>query len=164
MKPALLLIDLQKAWYQSTTWESMDRATSLLLGLKNDFDRMKWPVYFIQHENSQQGIVAGTEGFEWISPIQPDPHLCFTKRYGNAFNQTNLYEQVQKDGVDTLIIGGYRAENCILSTYRGALDLDLVPILLRGAIAGPIQERIDFVEAMSECVSPLALRKLLEII
>lgn len=65
------------------------------------------------------------------------------------------------DQVDTLVLGGYRAENCILSTYRGALDLDLVPLLLKDAAAGPLPERVAFVESISETVGIEALCHLL---
>jgi len=49
----------------------------------------------------------------------------------------------------------------MLSTCRGADDLDLSAILLRGAIASGSQENIRFVESISNLISFGALAKVL---
>jgi hypothetical protein len=59
----------------------------------------------------------------------------------------------RKLGVDTAIITGSCAEYCGLSTYRGAKDLDLTPILLRGSLASANPENIRFVESVSDIIS-----------
>jgi nicotinamidase-related amidase len=64
--------------------------------------------------------------------------------------------------VDTVIVTGFCAEHCVLSTYRGAQDHDLMPIILRGAIASDKLENIRFVESISEIISFRALKKTLE--
>jgi nicotinamidase-related amidase len=63
--------------------------------------------------------------------------------------------------VDTVIITGFCAEYCVLSTYRGAQDLDLTPIVLRGSLASSILENIKFVESISDIVSYGSLKKIL---
>ena len=63
--------------------------------------------------------------------------------------------------MDTVIITGFCAEYCVLSTYRGADDLDLAPIILRGALASATVENIKFVESISEIISYEALKKVL---
>lgn len=162
MKTALVVIDLQKAWYNDTTKSSMDGACLAINMLKPLFRGKGLPVYYVQHENPSAGIISGTQGFEFLEAIAPvDGEPIFVKRYGNAFNKTSFHEALLSDGVDTIILTGFRAENCVLSTYRGALDLDLTPIILRGAIAGPIQAHNQFVEAISETISIGALKKML---
>jgi nicotinamidase-related amidase len=84
-----------------------------------------------------------------------------TKRYGNSFNKTELLEYILKENIDTIIITGYCAEACVLSTYRGALDNDLLPIILRGAIAGDNTEDIKFVEKISELITIKVLEKII---
>jgi hypothetical protein len=49
----------------------------------------------------------------------------------------------------------------VLSTYRGAQDLDLTPIVLRGSLASSVPENIKFVESVSDIVSYGSLRKIL---
>ena len=83
------------------------------------------------------------------------------KTYGNAFNKTPLQNKLQELGVDTVIITGYCAEYCVLSTCRGAKDLDLTPIILRGALASDIPENIKFVESINDVISYGALKTVL---
>jgi nicotinamidase-related amidase len=63
--------------------------------------------------------------------------------------------------VDTVIITGFCAEYCVLSTYRGAQDLDLTPIILRGSLASDNLEHIKFVESISDIISYGVLKKVL---
>lgn len=63
MKPALLIIDLQQAWYNAQTQTTMDRAAMLLNQLVPLFKAKGYPVYYIQHQNPKAGIVEGTAGF-----------------------------------------------------------------------------------------------------
>lgn len=64
-------------------------------------------------------------------------------------------------GVDTVIVTGFCAEYCVLSTYRGAQDLDLRPIMLRDALVSDRLENIRFVESISDLISCGALRQVL---
>lgn len=56
---------------------------------------------------------------------------------------------------------GYCAEHCVLSTYRGARDLDLFPILLKNGIASGKTANKEFVENISETVTCGVLIKML---
>jgi hypothetical protein len=49
----------------------------------------------------------------------------------------------------------------VLSTYRGAWDVDLTPIMLRGALASTHPENIPFVERISDVISFGALKRVL---
>jgi nicotinamidase-related amidase len=48
--------------------------------------------------------------------------------------------------------------HCVLATYRGAQDLDLTPIMIRGAIAADDPEEVKMVERVGEIVSFGALK------
>jgi nicotinamidase-related amidase len=162
MKPALLIIDMQYAWLNDQTKGSIDSALVTIKHILEFFRKHKLPVYFIQHENKSLGVVAGSDEFRILDAIIPkENEIVIKKTYGNAFNKTNLSSLLQEDGVDTLILTGYRAENCVLSTYRGALDLDLFPIVLKNAIASPDAKAVDFIESISEIISLKALIQLL---
>ena len=69
--------------------------------------------------------------------------------------------ELQKQGVDTVIITGYCAEYCIFSTCVGARDLDLTPIIMRGGIASGVEKNIRFVESVNDIASYGALAKML---
>ncbi len=87
--------------------------------------------------------------------------IRIVKTYGNSFTKTGLAEKLRALGVDTLIVTGFCAEYCVLSTYRGAQDFDFKPIILKGALASDNTEHIRFVEEITETVSYGALKALL---
>ncbi len=93
--------------------------------------------------------------------LASDIHIV--KTYGNGFNKTQLSETLRNYGVDTVIISGYCAEYCVLSTYRRRhVDMDFKPILLRDALASGKPENIKFVESVNDVVSFGALKRLIE--
>ena len=63
--------------------------------------------------------------------------------------------------IDTIIITGFCAEYCVLSTYRGAKDKDITPILLKNAIASSNKDNIKFVEEISDVITIRVLDKIL---
>ena len=116
----------------------------------------------VQHMNAEDGLKPGNEDFDVppsINLLPTDPRII--KTYGNAFNKTGLADQLRALAVDTVIITGFCAEHCVLSTCRGAKDVDLTPILLRGALAGATPERIRFVEEINDAISYGALKAVL---
>jgi nicotinamidase-related amidase len=107
-------------------------------------------------------LVPGQAGFDLpdtLAVLPSDLHIH--KTYGNSFNRTPLESRLRELGADTVIITGFCAEYCVLSTYRGAQDCDLTPIILRGSLASAVPENIKFVESISDIVSYGALKKVL---
>lgn len=162
MKPALIIIDMQQAFYKGKTAKLMDAATDYINYILPLFRRKKLPVIWVQDMDKDDGIVPGTKGFDLIKGLKPAiGEKKITKQYGNSFNKTDLEATLRHAGVDMVILAGYCAEYCVLSTYRGALDRDLTPIMLRGALASNRQKNIDFVLAISDIISCNALRRFL---
>ena len=164
MKPALLVIDVQKDFFKSSpsTAQSLDSAIEYINAAIELFREKQLPVIGIQHMNPADKLVPGEEGFEVPEQVNLIPSdLRIQKTYGNAFNKTPLEDELRKLGVDTVIVTGYCAEYCVLSTYRGARDRDLTAIVLRGALASDVSENIRFVENISEMISFGALKKIL---
>jgi len=156
MKPALLVIDVQKQFFKEgpDTAKSLDSAVYYISSAIHLFREQKLPIVFIQHKDEEEGLVPGTEGFDLPDAFEVLPgDLRITKTYGNAFIKTGLAEQLSALGVDTVILAGYCAEYCVLSSYRGAEDIDLNPILLLGSLASGVKENIRFVESISQVVS-----------
>ncbi|MBU0928292.1 MAG: isochorismatase family protein [Spirochaetes bacterium] len=163
MKMALMVIDLQKAYYAGTSRPSMDAASEYVNAALAAFRKKSLPVVWVQHVDEDDGSVPGSVGFELIDALEPlEGEHRIQKRYGNAFNKTDCGAYLASLGVDTVVMAGYCAEYCVLSTCRGAKDLDLTPILLRGSLASGNPERIPFVEAVNDVVSYGALLKMLE--
>lgn len=164
MKPALLVIDVQKAFFErdAITTQSLNDAVMYINAAIELFREKGLSVISIQHMDEEDGLVPGEEGFDLpdsLNILPEDIHIH--KTYGNAFNKTPLLDELKKLDVDTVFLSGFCAENCVLSTCRGAEDVDLTPILLRGSLASGIPERIKFVEDINDVISYWALRTVL---
>ena len=164
MKSALLVIDVQKQFFKSspTTAQSLNDAIEYINAAIEIFREKHLPIICIQHIDEENELVPGQEDFELPETLNILPSdLHIHKTYGNSFNKTPLAERLQELELDTVIITGFCAEYCVLSTYRGAQDLDLTPIVLRGSLASSVPENIKFVESVSDIVSYGSLRKVL---
>ena len=165
MKSALLVMDVQNKFFEfsPTTAQSLKDAIEYINAAVALFRERELPVICIQQVDEEEGLIPGQDGFnlpDELDILPSDFHIH--KTYGNAFNRTPLADELQGRGVDTVILTGFCAEYCVLSTYRGAEDLDLTPIVLRGSLASWSLDNIRFVESISDLVSLGALRKLLE--
>ena len=158
-----MIIDLQKAYYHDETKKSMNDASLLINAALPLFRKKNLPILWIQHIDKEDGSEPGKDGFEFIDQLKPDSNeYRVHKRYRNSFNKTNCLEIIKKENIDTVIITGYCAEFCIQGTYIGALDQDLVPILLKNGIASGNSKNIRFIESINEIISFQALKKVLE--
>ncbi len=164
MKPALLVIDLQKEFFNlnQACSDSLKSAIECINEAIPLFRKKGFPIIAIQHKDEKEGLIAGKAGFELHESIKLDTQdLRIIKTYGNAFTKTSLAEKLGEFGVDTVIITGFCAEECVLATYIGAQDNDFTPIVLRGSLASDNPDRIKFVEDISNLISIGALRELL---
>jgi nicotinamidase-related amidase len=165
MKPALLVIDVQKAFFEQDpkTTQSLKAAIEYINAAIALFRAKDLPIISIQHIDEGDDLIPGRAGFdlpEELNILPSDIHIH--KTYGNAFNKTPLLQNLQDLGVDTVILSGYCAEFCVLSTSIGAEDADLVPVFLRGALASGSKKNLRFVESLGEIISLAALEKFLE--
>jgi nicotinamidase-related amidase len=161
MKPALLVIDVQNEFYEGNR-DSMKSAIEYINEAIALFRKKNLPVVVIQHKSEERGVVPGKSGFDVPESLKLEPQdMRVVKTYSNSFTKTGLAEKLRELGVDTVIVTGYKAEYCVLSTYKGALDFDFKPIILKGSIASDNAEHIRFVEEISETISLGALEAFL---
>ena len=164
MKPALLVIDVQRKFFgfNPVMTQSLNDAVENINAAIALFREKDLPVISIQHMDEEADLVPGKEGFdlpENLNILESDLHIH--KRYGNSFNKTPLEGELRELGIDTVVVTGFCAEYCVLSAYRGAEDVDLKPVLLRGASASGIVENIRFVESICDIISLGALKQVL---
>jgi nicotinamidase-related amidase len=163
MKPALLIIDMQKEFYQGETLSQMDAAAEHINWVLPRFEEKGLPVIYVQDVDEDGSVVPGTPGFDFIDSLTPkDGAIRIHKRYGNSFNKTDVDVILKEHGVDTPVITGFCAEYCVLSTYRGAKDLDYFPVILKNGIASVKEANKEFVENISETITAGMLAKLLD--
>jgi nicotinamidase-related amidase len=163
MKLGLMIIDLQKAYYEGESKASMDGACEYINAVLPLFRKAGLPVLWVQHVSDEDGVVPGAEGFELIDALKPlEVEHRIHKTYGNSFNKTECAALLREQGVDTVVITGYCAEHCVLSSYRGAADQDFLPVILRNGIASGSAENKRFVENISNVLCYAFLKKMLE--
>ena len=156
MRPGLLVIDMQQAFYDSrpAVRPFYESATRYINAAQVLFEKKKLPVIHIYHQDDEDGLIPGTAGFEFFGQIEKTMNgYKVIKTFGNAFNKTGLLDIVKQEKLDSLILTGFCAEYCVMSTYNGANDLCLNPIVLRGALASGKSEHMRFVQDICELIS-----------
>jgi nicotinamidase-related amidase len=164
MNLALLILDMQKGYYKNLSKNSMDKASEYINKSIDIFRKNNLPIIWIC-DDEKDGIVDGTKDFEIIDILSKNENdIIINKKYRNGFNKTVLLDHINKHSIDTLIITGFSAEYCVLSTYRSAEDYDLRPIMLKNALAcyENKNENIEFVENISETITIEELEKIIE--
>jgi nicotinamidase-related amidase len=164
MKPALLVIDMQNEFFDinQACSDSLKSAIEYINAAIGLFRKKNLPIVVIQHKDEEQGLVPGKPGFDVPKSVKLEPQdIRIVKTYGNSFTKTGLVEKLREFQVDTVIVSGFCAEYCVLSTYRGAQDFDFTPIMLKGSLASENAEHIRFVEEITEIISYGALKTLL---
>jgi nicotinamidase-related amidase len=165
MKPALLVIDVQKAFFaeHSARFAELDDASRYINAAIDLFRKKNLPVVCVQHMNPDDNLLPGQAGFDVpdiLNILPGDVHIH--KTYGNAFTKTPLAETLRGMGVDTVVVTGFAAEGCVLATVRGAEDHDFTSMILRGSIIAGRSGVAPLVESINEIISYDVLEKVLE--
>lgn len=162
MKPALMIIDMQNAYCAGGAVEQMAAASEYINWVLPKFREKNLPVIWVYNIDEDDGAVPGNAAFEFIEVLRPaEGDIKIHKHYGNSFNKTDADKILKENGVDTIVMTGFCAEYCVLSTYRGAKDLDYFPVLLKNGIASVKEENKQFVENISETITAGMLMNLL---
>lgn len=132
MKIALMIIDLQKAFYARAP-ETFTQAVHHANRLIEAFRRKGHPVIWVQHAN--QDVQPETPQYAFVEGLNPlQGEFRVHKTYGSAFHDGRLKEFLNEQGIKKVYLCGFAAENCILSTARGAMDVDIQPILVEETV------------------------------
>jgi nicotinamidase-related amidase len=81
---------------------------------------------------------SATQIADAIAPKDGD--VVVRKQRVGAFSTTDLHEQLQARGIDTLVLAGISTSGCVHSTVLDAFDRDYRVIVLADACADPDQE------------------------
>ena len=154
MKPALLVIDMQRRFLEQGHAEKLQRVPALIAGANEliDFfheeglpvvlvqvvhkaDRSTWNQWMIEHDTP--ALIEGTPEAEQ----HPDVHTCETdivvhKTRHSAFIRTDLDEALRCRGVDTLVLAGFATDMCVGLTTIEAYERDFRVMLADDAILG----------------------------
>ena len=103
------------------------------------FREKKMPVFHIRHISTRPGatfFLPGSEGANIHANVEPLANeAVIEKNYPNSFRGTPLREQLEKAGINRLVIAGMMTHMCVDATTRAAFDLGFECTLLHDACA-----------------------------
>lgn len=140
MKKALIVIDLQNDYFCGGNME--------LVGIKDalhqtnkliEFAKKQvYKIYIIQHFSTREGstfFVPNTKGVELNKDLDIKDCRIIQKNYPNSFRDTNLQDELRKEGINELIVCGAMTHMCIDTTVRAGFDLGYKIIVIEDACA-----------------------------
>lgn len=148
-KPALLLIDIQKAFDDIEYWggernnvQAEDNAGKLL----NFWRDQRLPIFHIQHCSANpNGLHAegkiGNEFKDMVKPIAGEPVI--KKSINSAFIGTDLKQQLDNNQIQKVVIIGLTTDHCVSTTTRMAGNFGYDTYLVSDATATFCKKGID---------------------
>lgn len=135
MKPALLVIDIQKEYLEDIPEMSQNIAFrhinwAIWLFRKNNF-----PVIRVYHHEKEYGPQPGDPKFEFPETVgvkESDPKIV--KNFPSSFKKTDLEKFLREQGCDAVYLCGLSAVYCVLATYFGAEDRDIPVFFVKHAL------------------------------
>ncbi len=114
---ALIVIDVQKG-VMAEAYEH--RVVISNIGVLVEKARAEGaPIVWVQH--SDEDLVKGSEEWKYVDELsRRDAEPVVDKRYGDAFEGTDLEAVLANAGVGRLIVAGAETDACIRSTIHGA--------------------------------------------
>lgn len=115
---ALLVIDVQNDVVAGA--HDREKVIDHIASLVDRARREQVPVVWVQHEHDE--MPQGTPGWELVPQLERrEDEPLVHKRYGDAFEDTDLDAVLDRLSVGHLIVVGAQTDACIRSTLHGAL-------------------------------------------
>lgn len=167
-KPALILIDIQKAFDNLTYWggqRNNPNAENNAGELLKIWRENKFPIFHIKHcsPNPASLLNEKNEGNEFKEVVKPiDGELIIKKSVNSAFIGTNLKEQLDNAKISKLVIVGLTTDHCVSTTTRMAGNFGYEAFLVSDATATFNKKGIDGQNYSAELIHETALASLQE--
>lgn len=138
-KPALLLVDIQKGLDQLAYYgghRNNPNAEDNMGRLLRFWRDNNLPLFHIKHNstNAESPLAKGKPGNDIKDVVKPLAHeTVIEKSVNSAFIGTNLQQQLDAQGIKTLVIVGLTTEHCVSTTTRMAGNLGYETFLVSDA-------------------------------
>jgi len=121
MSSALLVIDMQNDLVDALSSERRDDLLAAISELLRDARANRTPVVYVRH-NEDGPLRFGTPPWEIAASVAPLPgEPIVEKRFGDAFQETDLANVLTDRGIDELLVCGMQSDFCVVATVRGAM-------------------------------------------
>ncbi|MEQ8808988.1 MAG: cysteine hydrolase family protein [Imperialibacter sp.] len=140
-KPALILIDIQKAFEDIAYWgghrnnPNAEQYASELLFI---WRKHQLPVFHVRHcsANPRSPLHSSNPGNAFNELVEPLPgEPVVEKSVNSAFIGTDLQKRLNEKGIDSLVIVGLTTDHCVSTTTRMAGNLGYKTYLVHDATA-----------------------------
>ena len=162
LKPALLVIDVQNAYWPLMSEEDRATAPEKINQVISMFREFGHPVIRVYHSNPKRGPEPGSERFAFISSIavtDDDPQVV--KSRPSAFVKTDLEQMLKDDGRNIVFLCGLSATGCVLATYFGAEEREFMAFMVEEAL---LSRDSSHTETIEDICSSLPIEKLREVL
>lgn len=167
-RPALILIDIQKAFDNIEYWggqrnnlNAEENASELLkLWRQNNL-----PIFHVKHCSSSPTSILnetnkGNEFMDLVKPIDDEPIV--KKNVNSAFIGTDLKEQLDNSKITKLVIVGLTTDHCVSTTTRMAGNFGFDAFLVSDATATFNKKGLEGQNYSAELIHETALASLNE--
>lgn len=116
---ALLVIDVQNGVVSRSI--NRDTTVATIAGLVDRARAENVPVVWVQHSDDE-ALVQGSGAWDYVPELRrrDDDEALVPKRYGDAFEATDLADVLAERGVGRVVITGAQTDECIRATLHGA--------------------------------------------
>ncbi|TKB28186.1 cysteine hydrolase [Desulfopila sp. IMCC35006] len=141
MKRALLVVDMQNDYFPGGRMElvGIEDAAEIVVQLLSGFRERGLPVFHIQHIAQNPGatfFLPDTDGVNIHRSVAPQAgEPVVTKHFPNSFRETTLLADLQRNGIQELVVCGAMSHMCIDSTVRAGFDQGLSCIVVADGCA-----------------------------
>jgi nicotinamidase-related amidase len=115
---ALLVVDVQNGVVVGAP--RREQVVANIAGLVDRARGEDVPVVWVQH-NDDEGLIRGSEAWQYVAELSRDEgEPLVEKRYGDAFEDTELESILADRRVGRIIVVGAQTDMCVRSTLHGA--------------------------------------------
>jgi nicotinamidase-related amidase len=140
-KPALILVDIQYGFDDIPYWGGERNNPDAELNAKKILDlwrSLRLPVFHVQHCSTEtvsplRPDKPGNQIKDMVKPLPGEPVI--KKNVNSAFIGTDLKEQLDSQGIHTLVILGITTDHCVSTTTRMAGNFGYQTFLVSDATA-----------------------------
>lgn len=167
-RPALILIDIQKAFDNIDYWGGQRNNLNAEINasaLLNIWRKNNLPVFHIKHCSSSPTSLLNenNKGNEFKDIVKPiDGETIIKKNVNSAFIGTNLKDQLDNEKINKLVIVGLTTDHCVSTTTRMAGNFGYDTFLVSDATATFNKRGLDGQNFSAELIHETALASLNE--
>lgn len=160
-KPAVIIVDLAKAWTLNDSpfsCENMETVISNVCRILDIARAKAVPVFYTTtaYEPSMKDAGLWPKKIPALKTLKLGHELCeiddrlkrredeviIVKKMASAFDGTDLYTRLRTLDIDTVLVTGVTASSCIRKTVEDAISLGFRPIIPEGSVSDRIPEAV----------------------